>query len=77
MAEKLLTFEWDDGKEVLKVHANREGIDYLIDVLTRLRELPPPDHAHLMTEEWGGSELTSEKQDQDALLVNHVKLYTW
>lgn len=35
-----------------------EGLDYLLRVLANLRTYRAPDHDHLMSEDWGGDELT-------------------
>lgn len=77
MNERMLTFECDTDREVVQVHVNREGLDYLIAVLARLRDLPTPEHVHLMTLDWGGGELSSEKQSPESSLIKHVKLCKW
>ncbi|MBS0622494.1 MAG: immunity protein 32 [Verrucomicrobia bacterium] len=33
------------------------------------------DHFHLMTAEWGGSELSDEKQSTENEIINHVKIF--
>ena len=75
----MLTFEPDIKNEIIEIHANKEGIDKLVGYLQSLRDEANPEHIHLMTHEWGGCELTSEKQNHDAgfKLVNHVKLIKW
>jgi hypothetical protein len=37
-----------------------EGLEYLIRALAELRTYKAPDHDHLMSEEWGGYDLTTE-----------------
>jgi hypothetical protein len=74
----LLTFELSKEKNELFIHMDENGIDFLIDELTRLAERVKrgeTDHTHLMTEEWGGGELSSESQGDEVL--NHVKIYCW
>lgn len=72
----LLTFEMDIKNEVLEVHCNERGLEKLkimIDALAAKKQ----DHVHLMTKEWGGNELSGEKQSQENQLVNHVKIFKW
>ena len=50
-----------------------EGLDFLVEKLTRLRG--KRDHTHLMTPSWSGNELTEEKQGGNQYeLVNHLRL---
>ena len=77
MSQKLLTFEYDSAGEVVTLHLNREGLEYLIGVLVRMRDLAAPDHVHLMTADWGGEELTDQKQASGSVLIHHVKLCKW
>ena len=35
------------------------------------------DHIHLMTNEWGGNELSDKKQSPENELINHVKIFKW
>ncbi|MBA3238009.1 MAG: immunity protein 32 [Parachlamydiaceae bacterium] len=30
-----------------------------------------------MTSDWGGNELSSEKQNQESEIINHVKIFKW
>jgi len=68
----LLSVEYRDG--VVHVHVDDRGRRSLIDALTRLRS---GDHDHLMTPEWGGTELTADRQDENALLIHHVHVHCW
>lgn len=34
-------------------------------------------HRHLMTRDWGGSELSNDKQGLDNSLCHHVKIFFW
>lgn len=48
----------DDGE--IAICFNHEGLELLISKLMKLRG--GPDHLHLMTPAWAGSELTEEGQ---------------
>ena len=76
---KILTIELDKKNESVELHLDKNGAEYLRDLLTRLIESDAEDHLHLMTDEWGGNELTSEKQNQfsDVDLINHLKIMYW
>lgn len=76
MSKMLLTFELDNTG-LLEVHGNREGLLNLAKILTQLADEKSPDHAHLMTEEWGGGGLTSEVQCLENTLLNQVKIFVW
>ncbi len=76
-SENMLSFEWDEKGERLEIHASKAGLERLLERLNRLAESAPPEHAHMMTEEWGGADLTSEKQNAEAVLINHVKIFRW
>jgi hypothetical protein len=75
--KRLLTFEWDPEGKALKINGNRKGLEELLDSISWLLKRGEQDHVHMMTPEWGGNGLTSEKQDPDALLINHVKIINW
>jgi hypothetical protein len=53
-----LTVSYAD--EVVEIAFDREGLDHLIGALTNLQGVLPPDHDHLMSEEWGSHELTTD-----------------
>lgn len=72
-----LSFEWDEREQQLQIHGSRAGLERLARTIEKLLRHNPPEHVHLMTPEWGGDELTSEKQNNHADLINHVKLYYW
>lgn len=46
----------------------------MIDSLTKTKA---PNHVHLMTNSWGGDELTDEKQGDENIIINHVKIFKW
>ena len=71
----LLTFELIPSGDVVEIHANKEGLAQLIEMLQRV--LQHGGHDHLMTPSWGGWELSEEKQGEDSTLINHVKIILW
>lgn len=75
-----LSFGTDqDGSQVF-IHADRAGLDHLIGSLTALREQLDAgvcDHDHMMTDAWGGNELTEKVLDPDARTVHHVTIHGW
>lgn len=74
----LLTFELSKDKDELHICTDIKGLENLIQELTSLLHWSKADkteHIHLMTEEWGGHELSSESQVGD--ILNHVKVYCW
>lgn len=79
MKKKLFTLEYSNEKELLEVHLNGKSAKELINVLDKLIKNNESEHCHLMTEDWGGSELTSDKQNlsTDFNLINHLKLFFW
>lgn len=76
--EFLLTFELNEQKNVLDIHTNLNGLENLIDELTKLlksAEKGVNDHTHLMTEDWAGYQLSSESQGGE--ILNQVTIYCW
>lgn len=76
--EFLLTFELSEQKDELFIHSDLNGLRNLIDELNKLlksAEKSNSEHTHLMTEEWGGYELSSESKGGE--IINHVKIYCW
>jgi hypothetical protein len=68
-----------DGDQVF-IHADVAGLDHLICSLTHIREKVAEgvcEHDHMMTDAWGGNELTEKVTDVDAHTVHHVKIYGW
>lgn len=76
---KLFTIEFDYDHDIVEMHLNRYGIDDLIKILKKIKEENTQDHWHLMSTDWGGSELTNEKQnlDKKVHLINHLKIHYW
>ena len=73
---KILTVEYLDDAERVEIHLNKEGIDELIGILEVMRDRGS-DYTRLFTPEWGGNELTSEKVNQGAELINLLKITLW
>jgi hypothetical protein len=78
----MLVFEMDSASGQLYVHGDADGLRSLIrEVESVLAEASDPAavepaHTHLMTQAWGGTELSDELQGEGEL-VNHVKIYCW
>ncbi|MCI5141349.1 MAG: methylhydantoinase [Candidatus Electrothrix sp. ATG1] len=73
----MLTFEWDESSECLEIHLNNRGLQMLANQIKQLENLAGNEHLHLMTEDWGGSELSNEKQNKKSNIINHVKIVRW
>lgn len=79
----LLSFVANAEANMLSVHMDRDGIAYLIERLTLLRDLIDRgqcEDCHLFTPESIGTELTSAKlngQANEVVVAQHVKLYAW
>jgi hypothetical protein len=77
MSEKLLSVECDGSRESVELHMDRHGLDYLIDILVKLRNEQPPEHLHLMSPDWGGDGLTGPPQNPEYIAAKHLKLCLW
>lgn len=55
----MLTFELNETEDTLEIHADAQGLSELIGALRRLQQRG--GHEHLMTPNWGGSELFPPK----------------
>ncbi len=73
----MLTFEWDKNSEQLEIHADNTGLRNLVEQLNKLIAAEANEHEHLMTDDWGGNELSNDKQNDKAELINHVKIFKW
>lgn len=71
----MLTFELTPDGDELEVHFDARGAEVLMKYLQQAVE--HSDHQHLMTAEWGGTELSAEAQGQQSKLIHHVKLMIW
>ena len=77
--EKLLTIELGGKDQIVEMHLNKLGSEYLRDILSKLiAENQNCDH-HLMTPDWGGNELTSDQQNlkEGSKLIHNLKLFYW
>ncbi len=75
-----LSFATDADGDQIFIHADAGGLDHLIRSLSHIRSKLDEnicDHDHLMTDSWGGHELSERTLDEDARLVHHVKIYGW
>lgn len=79
----LLSFVTNADADMLTVHLDIDGIDLLIERLSKLRELVDQgkcEDSHLFTAESIGSELSSTMlngQSSEVNIVHHVKLCVW
>ena len=73
----MLTFEWDKDSEQLEIHTDSEGLKELVKQIKKLTSVEGNEHLHLMTEDWGGEELSSSKQNEKSELIHHVKIFKW
>ena len=79
----LLSFVTNSEANMLTVHLDSDGIGFLIERLSKLKELLDRDECedcHLLTADSIGSELSSTKlngQANEAVVVQHVKLCAW
>ncbi len=73
----MLTFECNIDDERLEIHGNKEGLLKLAKILTNMASQDESEHRHLMTKDWGGSELSNDKQGLENKLCNHVKVFYW
>jgi len=70
----LLTVEYNkDG--AVEIHLDKEGLDFLIERLDKLRK--HGGHDHLKTPSWAGWELTEEKQGTENELIHHLCIRLW
>jgi hypothetical protein len=77
--KKILTVELNSKKDSVEIHMNSAGIDLLINKFNSLKLRKENDHEHLMTPDWGGTDLSNIQQntDENVKLVNHLNLYLW
>jgi hypothetical protein len=79
----LLSFVANSDANMLTIHLDKDGIEFLIERLSKLKELLDEgqcEDCHLFTADSIGSELTSTKiqgQVNEAVVVQHVKLSSW
>ncbi len=76
----ILSFATDEDGDQVFIHADGPGLDHLIRSLTHIRQKVAEghcEHDHMMTDAWGGNELTETVTEADAHTVHHVKIYGW
>ncbi len=62
------------SRGVVEMGFDEEGARYLATVLQRLQPAPGARHDHLMTEEWGGSELSVGPAEEGWEIVHQIDL---
>jgi hypothetical protein len=68
----------DDGE--LFLHADSDGLNELIARLEAVRkqvDVGVCGHSHLMTDAWGGKELSENQGIQKGKVVQHLKIFGW
>jgi hypothetical protein len=78
--DHILSFATDKEGDELFIHADAKGLDHLIRSLTHIRRKMDEDvcdHDHLMTDAWGGTELSERSMAGGVHLIHHVKIYGW
>jgi hypothetical protein len=75
MSDKVLTFELNQNSDEIDIHGNEQGFLELIETINRV--ISSSQHDHLMTPNWGGSELSNEKQGETSRLINKVTIHIW
>jgi len=73
----MLTFESNDNGERLEIHGDKDSFLRLAKILTEMAMQKESEHRHLMTPDWGGTELSNDKQSLDNKLYHHVKIFFW
>ncbi|MFT5832532.1 MAG: hypothetical protein ACI97N_000143 [Cognaticolwellia sp.] len=74
--EKVFTIELDQQGETVEMHLNKKGAEFLREALNRLIKNNVNEHEHFMSPDWGGDELSSEKQNlsDDIKLMHQLKI---
>ncbi|HVH12707.1 MAG TPA: Imm32 family immunity protein, partial [Longimicrobium sp.] len=70
IGEPVLTVEFNPRIDAVEIFCDGEGLDLLLDKLTRLKK--NGGHTHLMTPTWAGDELSETRQGPDNRLLNHL-----
>ena len=75
----MLTFEVVSDCEEIEIHGDEKGLKNLIFYLQRLLDSKKsaPNHDHLMTPSWAGTELTEVKIGESNKLINKATIYLW
>ncbi|HTE33507.1 MAG TPA: Imm32 family immunity protein [Chryseolinea sp.] len=79
MESKIFTIEIDEQGNLIEMHVNKDGAEYLRSILDNLIRANENSDKHLMTPDWGGTELSSESQNKadGVRIVHHLKLMYW
>jgi hypothetical protein len=72
----MICIQNDPKSELIELHVDEAGIDYLIQLLNTLREYDTND-IHLFTQAWGGDGLDSDPQNLDLPVTNQLKIMKW
>ena len=78
--DHVLSVSTSSDGNVVFIHADKPGLDFLIEKLSRLRnhiQNDESEHEHFMTPAWAGNELSERKMDQNERQVHHIKFYAW
>ncbi len=77
--QKILTLEFDQQKELIELHLNKKGAEFLRSVITELIDNDTVSDHHFMSSDWGGNELNSDQQNlSDGMkLIHHLKILYW
>lgn len=82
--DHLLSLATAPGGDVVYVHADRAGLEFLRDSINELLgklAKGQSDHDHFRSADWGGWDLTTtmlaSERDGGCRTVHHVKLYSW
>ena len=82
--EHLLSVVTDPEGDVVYVHGDRAGLEYLRRAIDRLLQNlaeGKTDHDHFRSPDWAGSELTTSmlpsEKEAGCKTVHHVKIYSW
>jgi hypothetical protein len=68
----VLTIEYQNEAEELDIVCDLSGLELFISHLQKLKR--DGGHIHLMTPSWAGDELTEEKQSENGVLINHLRV---
>ncbi|WP_193754327.1 Imm32 family immunity protein [Microbulbifer sp. Q7] len=78
----MLTVERDEECEQIYIHGSPDRLRWLasrLQAIANEAEKSGQSHDHLMSEDWGGSELSNELQGkkESHSIVNHLIVYGW
>lgn len=62
-----------EGKTEVQLFLDKEALADLLQQLSFFKK--KGDHAHFMTQSWGGGELSEDKQNPESTIINHLKIY--